>query len=37
MPKMAKKEEAIAQFKVIYAADVGYKDVSEKIDAYYGG
>jgi len=35
--KMAKKEEAIAQFKVIYAADVGYKDVSEKIDAYYGG
>src|ERR1035438_10156137 len=35
--KMAKKEEAIAQFKMIYAADVGYKDVAEKIDAYYGG
>jgi tetratricopeptide (TPR) repeat protein len=33
--KMAKREEAIAQFKIIYAADVGYKDVAEKIDAYY--
>ena len=35
--KMAKREEAIAQFKIIYAADVGYKDVAEKIDAFYGG
>ena len=35
--KMAKREEAIAQFKIIYAVDVGYKDVAEKIDAYYGG
>ena len=35
--KMAKREEAIAQFKTIYAVDVGYKDVAEKIDAYYGG
>lgn len=35
--KMAKREEAIAQFKLIYAADVGYKDVADKIDAYYGG
>jgi tetratricopeptide (TPR) repeat protein len=35
--KMAKREEAIAQFKMIYAVDVGYKDVAEKIDAYYGG
>jgi tetratricopeptide (TPR) repeat protein len=35
--KMAKREEAIAQFKMIYAADVGYKDVAGKIDAYYGG
>ncbi|MGO8931840.1 MAG: tetratricopeptide repeat protein [Limisphaerales bacterium] len=35
--KMAKKEEAIAQFKLIYAVDVGYKDVAEKIDAYYSG
>ena len=35
--KMAKREEAIAQFKLIYGVDVGYKDVAEKIDAYYGG
>jgi tetratricopeptide (TPR) repeat protein len=35
--KMGKKDEAIAQFKVIYAVDVGYKDVADKIDAYYGG
>jgi tetratricopeptide (TPR) repeat protein len=35
--KMGKRDEAIAQFKVIYALDVGYKDVAEKIDAYYGG
>ena len=35
--KMAKREEAIAQFKMIYAVDVGYKDVAEKIDAYYSG
>jgi predicted nuclease with TOPRIM domain len=35
--KMDKREDAIAQFKIIYAADVGYKDVAEKIDAYYGG
>ncbi len=35
--KMAKREEAIAQFKLIYAVDVGYKDVADKIDAYYGG
>jgi hypothetical protein len=34
---MAKREEAIAQFKIIYAVDVGYKDVAEKIDAYYSG
>jgi tetratricopeptide (TPR) repeat protein len=35
--KMAKREDAITQFKLIYAVDVGYKDVAEKIDAYYGG
>jgi len=34
--KMGKRDEAIAQFKLIYAVDVGYKDVSDKIDAYYG-
>ena len=35
--KMAKREEAIAQFKLIYAVDAGYKDIQAKIDAYYGG
>ena len=32
---MAKKEEAIEQFKLIYESDIGYKDVSAKVDAYY--
>ena len=35
--KMAKREEAIAQFKLIYAVDVGYKDVAAKMDAFYSG
>jgi len=35
--KMGKRDEAIAQFKIIYAVDVGYKDVAGKMDAYYGG
>jgi len=35
--KMEKREDAIAQFKLIYAVDVDYKDVAAKMDAYYGG
>jgi tetratricopeptide (TPR) repeat protein len=35
--KMGKRDDAIGQFKIIYAADVGYKDVADKIDAYYSG
>ena len=35
--KMAKKEDAIAQFKQIYAVDAGYKDVGQKMDDYYSG
>ncbi len=34
---MGKRDDAIAQFKIIYAVDVGYKDVADKIDAFYGG
>jgi len=34
---MAKKEEAIEQFKLIYEADIGYRDVGAKVDAYYAG
>jgi len=33
--KMGKRDDAIAQFKQIYAADVGYKDVAEKVEASY--
>jgi tetratricopeptide (TPR) repeat protein len=35
LEKMGKKEEAIEQFKQIYEADIGYKDVAAKVDAYY--
>jgi tetratricopeptide (TPR) repeat protein len=33
--KMGKKEEAIEQFKLIYETDIGYRDVSAIVDAYY--
>ena len=33
--KMNKPEEAIEQFKQIYEVDIDYKDVSDKVDAYY--
>lgn len=32
---MSKTEEAISEYKIIYAADIGYRDVSAKIDEYY--
>ncbi|MFM2082993.1 MAG: hypothetical protein RL380_1684 [Verrucomicrobiota bacterium] len=35
LEKMGKREEAMEQFKVIYESDIGYKDVSAKVDAYY--
>ena len=35
LEKMGKKEEAIEQFKQIYEADIGYKDVAKKVDDYY--
>ncbi|MDB6125647.1 MAG: Tetratricopeptide domain protein [Pedosphaera sp.] len=37
LEKMAKKEEAIEQFKIIYEVDIGYKDVAKKVDDYYAG
>lgn len=37
LEKMGKGEEAIEQFKQIYEVDIGYKDVSAKVDAYYAG
>jgi hypothetical protein len=35
LEKMAKREEAIDQFKIIYEADISYRDVAEKVDSYY--
>ena len=35
LEKMAKREEAVEQFKLIYEVDIAYKDVAAKIDAYY--
>jgi len=32
---MGKPEEAIAEFKVIYGEDIGYRDVGDKINAHY--
>ena len=29
------KEESIEQFKQIYERDIGYKDVADRVDAYY--
>jgi predicted Zn-dependent protease len=37
LEKMGKADEAIEQFKQIYEVDIGYKDVSAKVDAYYAG
>ena len=37
LENMGKKDEAIEQFKLIYESDIGYKDVSAKVDAYYAG
>ncbi|SPE51749.1 Tetratricopeptide domain protein [Verrucomicrobia bacterium] len=33
--KMGKREDAIAQFKIIYAVDSSYKDVGKKVEDYY--
>jgi tetratricopeptide (TPR) repeat protein len=35
LEKQAKTEEAIAQYKLIYEIDIGFKDVAAKVDAYY--
>lgn len=37
LEKMGKREEAIEQFKLIYEADISYRDVAAKVDAYYSG
>ena len=35
--KMGKKEEAMAEYKILYGEDMGYRDVSAKIEAFYAG
>lgn len=35
LEKMGRSDEAIEQFKVIYEQDVSYRDVMERVDAYY--
>ena len=37
LEKTGKKQEAIEQFELIYAMDIGYKDVAAKVDAFYSG
>lgn len=32
---MGNREKAIGEYKLIYAADIGYRDVAAKIDEYY--
>lgn len=32
---MGKKEEAISEYKIIYSDDIGFRDVADKINAYY--
>ena len=34
---MGKKVEAIDQFKILYEADMGYRDVAKKVDDFYAG
>jgi tetratricopeptide (TPR) repeat protein len=34
---MGKKVEAIDQFKILYEADMGYRDVAKKVDDFYSG
>jgi hypothetical protein len=32
---MDRTEESIEQFKLIYECDIGYRDVADRVDAYY--
>ena len=35
LDSMERTEESIDQFKIIYERDIGYRDVAERVDAYY--
>jgi tetratricopeptide (TPR) repeat protein len=34
--RLDKQEDAIQQYKAIYSNDIGYRDVSQKINKFYG-
>ena len=33
--KMGNHDKAIEEFKVVYSADISFRDVAEKINAFY--
>ena len=35
MGRKQKEEESIEQFKQIYERDIDYRDVADRVDAYY--
>ena len=35
LDSMDRTEESIEQFKLIYERDIGYRDVADRVDAYY--
>lgn len=37
LDKLGKKAEAAEQFKLIYEVDIGYKDVSARVEQFYAG
>ena len=37
LEKLNRNEEAISRYKAIYASDIGFRDVADKVDAFYRG
>jgi len=37
LDKMGRTADAIEQFKIIYEADIGFRDVAARVDAFYAG
>ena len=35
LDSMGRREESVDQFKIIYEKDIGYRDVADRVDAYY--
>ena len=32
---MGRRDDAIAEFKIIYSEDIGFRDVADKVNAFY--